>query len=189
MGTRLNSEQGKTLVAFARATLEHRLCGGEKPLVPEDQALMAKAATFVTLNVAGHLRGCIGNLQPVGAIWQGICDNALNAALHDPRFSPLSPEEVARVDLHISILSPPQPLVFASGEELLSKLRPGVDGVILREGRRSATFLPQVWEQLPDAEQFLNHLCRKAGLPEGCWRKGTLEVFVYEVQSFHEERT
>jgi AmmeMemoRadiSam system protein A len=187
MSARLTSEQGKTLVALARATLKHRLCGGEKPQIPEDPALMAQAATFVTLNMAGHLRGCIGNLQPVGATWQGICDNALNAALHDPRFSPLRPEEVERIDLHISILSPPQPLVYASAEELLTKLRPGVDGVILREGRRSATFLPQVWEQLPDAEQFLNHLCRKAGLPEGFWRKGTIEVLVYEVQGFHEE--
>jgi AmmeMemoRadiSam system protein A len=189
MRVRLNGEQGKTLVALARATLKHRLCGAEKPQIPEDQALMAQAATFVTLNVAGHLRGCIGNLQPVGAMWQGICDNALNAALHDPRFSPLRPEEVEQIDLHISILSPPQPLVYASAEELLSKLRPGVDGVILREGRRSATFLPQVWDQLPEAQQFLDHLCRKAGLPEGCWRKGTTEVLVYEVQGFHEERS
>lgn len=188
MGARLNSEQGKSLVALARATLEHRLCGGEKPLIPEDQALMAKAATFVTLHVAGQLRGCIGNLQPVGAMWRGICDNALNAALHDSRFSPVRREEVELIDLHISVLSPPHPLVYASAEELLTKLRPGVDGVILHEGRRSATFLPQVWEQLPDAERFLDHLCRKAGLPEKCWRQGTIEVLVYEVQGFHEER-
>jgi AmmeMemoRadiSam system protein A len=154
MRARLNSEQGKTLMALARATLEHRLCGGEKPQIPEDQALMAQAATFVTLNVAGHLRGCIGNLQPVGAMWQGICDNALNAALHDPRFSPLRPEELEQVDLHISILSPPQPLVYASAEELLSKLRPGVDGVVLREGRRSATFLPRCGSSSPMQSSF-----------------------------------
>ena len=187
MHKRLNNEQGKALLALARATLEGRLQGRGEPLTPVDPGLQQEAATFVTLKKSGQLRGCIGNLQPVGPIWRGIRDNVLNAALHDPRFAPLAPDEVDLVDVHISILSPPSPLTYDCEEALLNELRPGLDGVILRQGRRSATFLPQVWEQLPDPRQFLDQLCRKAGLGSGCWRHNSTEIFVYQVQGFEEE--
>lgn len=187
MQNRLSSEQGRALLALARATLESRLKGKEEPATSEDPGLQEEAATFVTLKKSGGLRGCIGNLQPVGPIWRGIRDNVLNAALHDPRFAPLAPEEVDQVDIHLSILSPPSPLSYGSEEELLIRLRPGLDGVILRQGRRSATFLPQVWEQLSDPRQFLDQLCRKAGLAAGCWRQDTTEILVYQVQGFEEE--
>lgn len=185
---RLSAEQGKALVALARATLQAHLLGSAAPRPPGDPALLREAATFVTLKKAGQLRGCIGNLQPVGPVWRGVRDNALNAALNDPRFSPLTPEELAEIELHLSILTSPQPLAYRSGEDLLNSLRPGVDGVILRQGRRSATFLPQVWQELPDPRRFLDHLCRKAGLAAGCWQSGTVEILVYQVQAFAEDR-
>jgi uncharacterized protein len=188
MGDQLNREQGRLLLALARTTLKHHFALGEAPRKPEDPALSVSSATFVTLKIAGNLRGCIGNLQPVGALWLGICENSINAAFHDGRFSPLRPEELEKVHLDISILSPPQPLEYSDPLALPAKLRPGIDGVIVRDGRRSATFLPQVWQQLSEPEQFLNHLCRKAGLSEQAWRKKILEIKIYQVQCFAEEK-
>jgi AmmeMemoRadiSam system protein A len=184
----LSHEQGRLLLALARTTLEHQLLRGDEPRTPDDPALLSSAATFVTLKIDGNLRGCIGNLQPVGALWEGIRDNAINAAFHDYRFSQLRPEELERVHLDISILSTPQAVLYKDVEALLSQLRPGIDGVIIHDGRRSATFLPQVWQQLPDPEQFLGHLCQKAGLPERAWRDKKLAVEIYQVQCFSEEK-
>jgi AmmeMemoRadiSam system protein A len=188
MNSQLSNEQGRLLLALARTTLKHQLLGGDAPKTPDDPALLSSAATFVTLKIAGNLRGCIGNLQPVGALWQGIRDNAINAAFHDHRFSKLRPEELDKVHLDISILSAPQAVYYQDPEALLAQLRPGIDGVIIRDGWRSATFLPQVWQQLPDPEQFLGHLCQKAGLPERAWRDKKLAVEVYQVQCFSEEK-
>ena len=188
MDTLLSHEQGRLLLALARATLKQRLVGGNVPQAPDDPVLLTSSATFVTLKIAGKLRGCIGNLQPVGLLWEGIRDNAINAAFHDHRFSALRPEELEKVDLDISILSPPQPLAYSDPKELLRQLRPGIDGVIVGDGRHSATFLPQVWQQLPDPQQFLGHLCQKAGLPERAWRDKKLEIHVYQVQCFVEEQ-
>jgi uncharacterized protein len=187
MNSPLSYEQGSQLLVLARATLKHQLFGGEIPKTFDDPALLSSAATFVTLKIAGNLRGCIGNLQPVGALWQGIRDNAINAAFHDHRFSKLRPEELEKVHIDISILSAPQAILYKDPESLLTQLRPGIDGVIIHDGRRSATFLPQVWQQLPDPEEFLGHLCQKAGLPERAWREKKLEVEVYQVQCFSEE--
>ncbi|MDK9706871.1 MAG: AmmeMemoRadiSam system protein A [Desulforhopalus sp.] len=183
----LTEEQGRSLLALARKTLEHQLTGGEAPPQPTDPALLASAATFVTLKLSGRLRGCIGNLQPVGTLWQGIRDNAINAACHDHRFSPLTAAELAKVHIDISVLSAPEPLEYSDSSDLIRKLSPGIDGVIIRDGRRSATFLPQVWQQLPIPEQFLGHLCQKAGLSERAWRDTKLEVQIYHVQCFAEE--
>ncbi len=184
----LTDEQGQVLLELARKTLQYKMDEGTAPASPDDPALSVQAATFVTLKIAGQLRGCIGNLEPVGPLWQGIRDNAINAAFNDYRFSPLSPEELSAVHLDISILSQAQPLAYQDPEELPLKLRPGVDGVILRDGRRSATFLPQVWQQLATAEQFLEHLCLKAGLRGDVWRQKKLEIFTYQVQCFEEEK-
>ena len=183
----LNHDQGNVLLAFARATLQHKLVGGKEPKPPDDPAFSSLSATFVTLKIGDMLRGCIGNLQPVGTLWEGIRANAINAAFHDHRFSALKPEELEKVHLDISILSPPQPLTYTSPEALLAQLRPGVDGVILGDGRRSATFLPQVWQQLPNPQQFLGHLCQKAGLSETAWRDQKLVIHLYQVQCFAEE--
>ena len=150
----LDKRQGQMLLELARNTLEHRLKNGKNPHKPDEPALSQRAAAFVTLKIDGSLRGCIGNLEPVGTLWQGVRDNTLNAAFNDHRFSPLTSDELSAVHLSISILSPPKPLDYKEQEELPSKLRPGIDGVILRDGRRSATFLPQVWQQLPSPNNF-----------------------------------
>ncbi len=183
----LDKNQGENLLKLARKALEEKMQTGTVSLKSEEPGLSVRAAAFVTLKIAGKLRGCIGNLEPVGALWQGVRDNAINAAFHDPRFPPLSPEELPNVHLDISVLTPPMPLEYKDAEELTAKLRPEIDGVTLRDGPRSATFLPQVWRQLPSPEQFLDHLCLKAGLPQHIWRRRKLEIQTYQVQCFEEK--
>ncbi len=186
------SEQGRALVALARRTI------GEKLGVPappdrtlehalEDEALKAKAGTFVTLTMGTELRGCIGSLEARESLVEGVRHNAVNAAFHDPRFPALTRKELDRVHVEVSVLSEPKPLAYTDARDLLDKLRPGVDGLIIRQGFAAATFLPQVWEQLPDKESFLEHLCMKAGLSPDAWRRGSLEVQTYQAQYFEEE--
>jgi len=188
-------EQGQVLVKLARKTVMERL--GLKVAVPEFDSLsvdltdidfQVRRGTFVTLHIDGQLRGCIGNLTARDSILDSIKQNAINAAFHDPRFSPLTIEELDKVDFEISILTEPQPLEYLDSDNLLNKLRVDVDGVILRKGSKSATFLPQVWEQLPQPEDFLSHLCRKAGLSHNAWKKDNPEVLTYQVQYFEEEK-
>ena len=188
MDDMLTAEQGAFLLRLARLAIEEKM--GRKETIPaaEDTALQRKSGTFVTLKIAGQLRGCIGNLEPAGSIADGIQRNALNAAFHDHRFLPLTPEELDQVHIDISILTPASPLSYSDGDDLLRKLRPGIDGIILSHGAAMATFLPQVWEQLPQPEQFLGHLCLKAGLPERAWHDSHPEILVYRVQCFAEER-
>jgi len=190
----LTPEQGAALVTLARRTLTERF---GQLLSPDackdldarlaDQALQTKSGTFVTLKSDNQLRGCIGSLAASASIVDGIRENALNAAFHDPRFPPLKKKELPGVHIEVSVLTEPVPLEYTDAEDLLAKLEPGVDGVIIRKGYASATFLPQVWEQLPQPESFLSHLCMKAGLPAGQWREGGLTVLVYRVQYFEEE--
>jgi uncharacterized protein len=183
----LTVEQGRFLLRVARLTIGKKLGGKEKIPAPADAALQQESGTFVTLKLAGQLRGCIGNLEPAGSIYDGIKKNAINAAFDDYRFSPLTLEELKRVHIDISILTPTSPLFYHDGHDLIRQLRPGIDGVILRHGSAGATFLPQVWEQLPQPEQFLGHLCRKAGLPEKTWHDSHPEILIYQVQCFAEE--
>ena len=188
MADLLTDKQGHILLQLARKTLVQKLSKGTVPSEPDDPALLVKAATFVTLKIDGKLRGCIGNLEPVGSLWEGIRDNAINAAFNDYRFSPLTQDELPTVHLDISILSQPQLLQYDDPEDLPKKLRPGIDGVILRDGHRSATFLPQVWQQLTLPEQFLDHLCLKAGVSQQTWRQKKLSILTYQVQCFEEEK-
>lgn len=186
---RLTREEGEELIALARKTIEAELFGSDTP--PEEgmeisPGLLEKRGTFVTLTVDKGLRGCIGNIIPDDSVTEGVKRNALNAAFGDPRFRPLTAEEWERVRVEISILSDPLPLVYSKPQELLDMLRPGLDGVIIRKGMRQATFLPQVWEQLPEKSEFLTHLCLKAGLDGDAWRKGPLDVLTYDVQAFEE---
>ena len=182
------TEEGRILLAHARRTIALRWGRTDQRAIGEPPpAFQQRGATFVTLKKKGQLRGCIGNLEPVGAIWDGIRDNALNAAFHDYRFSPLKPEEFEEIHIDISLLSPPVSLDYIDGPDLLAKLRPGVDGVILRLGASRATFLPQVWQQLSRPEDFLGQLCRKAGLHETAWRDMHPEIEIYQVQCFAEE--
>jgi MEMO1 family protein len=189
----LSKDQGLALVALARHALmkhfkrpipaEHQ---GQIQAVLADPELQATCGTFVTLKIGGQLRGCIGSLVGHVSLVEGVRANALNAAFHDPRFGPLTAKELDRISIEVSVLTAPQPLAYSDAEDLAARLRPHVDGVTIRKGFASATFLPQVWEQLPEVEIFLSHLCQKAGLPLDAWRKGDLEVETYQVQYFEE---
>lgn len=186
---KLTEEEGKYLLSVARQTIEERLTGQEGQGQPEtfqSPKFSENRGTFVTLTENGALRGCIGHIIPQESMIEGIRENAINAAFKDPRFPPLSEAEWKRVQVEISILTDPTPLVYTDTVDLLNKLRPGVDGLIIKKGFNQATFLPQVWEQLPDRKEFLRHLCLKAGLDRDAWKHDKLEVFVYQAQAFEE---
>jgi AmmeMemoRadiSam system protein A len=191
----LSPEQGQLLVRLARQTLSKHL----SKKIPQDEIDSLKAAltdprfnapcgTFVTLTIEGNLRGCIGNLTSDESMISGVRRNAVNAAIHDPRFLPLSPSELDSVSIEVSILSEPRPMDYRDAADLLKKLQPHIDGVIIRKGVASATFLPQVWEQLPQPQDFLTHLCQKAGLAADAWQHSKLEVSTYQVQYFEEHK-
>lgn len=157
-------ELGDALLGLARAAIAHRLGRGPRPLVPDDARLRARGATFVTLTEDGELRGCIGSLRRSRPLGEDVIANAVAAASEDPRFEPLQADELDKVGVEVSLLSEPEYLEFADEDALLAQLRPHEDGLILFSGCRSATFLPQVWEQLPAPRDFLAALKRKAGL-------------------------
>jgi AmmeMemoRadiSam system protein B/AmmeMemoRadiSam system protein A len=140
---------------------------------------------FVTLTKANQLRGCIGYIEPIKPLYQAIIENARNAALYDNRFSPVRADEIDSLSIEISVLSQPKPLSFKTPVELLKLLRPGIDGVILSSGSHQSTFLPQVWEQLPDKIQFLEHLSIKGGMPKDGWKSASVKI--YSVEHFSEE--
>lgn len=193
MEGRFSEKHGRALVKLARKTIEERLgvaseTSGPKDALLEDPALGQKHGVFVTLTRHGDLRGCIGFLEGRESLKDAVRHNALNAAFNDPRFPPLRAFEAAEVDIEVSILTDPETLEYSGAADLLAKLRPGIDGVIVRSGPHEATFLPQVWGQLPDKEDFLGHLCLKAGLGADAWKRGRLEVLVYQVQHFQEGR-
>ncbi len=191
---RFNQEQGQALVKLARMTITDKLGGGSEdspddnlPMILEQDCFQKHCGTFVTLKIDGKLRGCIGSLTSNETVLAGIRRNALNAAFHDPRFAALSKAELSRTEIEVSILTEPQPLAYRNGPDLIRKLRPHVDGVIIRKGHASATFLPQVWEQIPEPGDFLSHLCLKAGLSAETWQDSELEVLTYQVQYFEED--
>ncbi len=185
----LSYKQQQKLLNLARETISCKVNNREDlPAEDQDPVFFKKMATFVTLKISGKLRGCIGNLQPVSTLWDGVKSNAINAAFNDHRFPPLTAEELAAVEIDISVLSLPEPLEYSNCLDLEDKLRPGVDGVILQDGVNGATFLPQVWEQLPSVDLFLGHLCRKAGLAETAWRERPLYIQTYQVLCFHEDK-
>jgi AmmeMemoRadiSam system protein A len=187
--SKLNESEGKQLLSLARKTIEERLYNqGEAKMDLEDSSKFhEKRGTFVTLTKQGNLRGCIGHIIPQDSLLEDVRANAINAAFQDPRFRPVSKEEWNNVRIEISILTHPKPLPYSSVEGLLEKLRPHTDGVIIRKSYHQAVFLPQVWEQLPNKEDFLAHLCLKAGLTADAWKKGDLEVSIFQVQAFEEE--
>lgn len=185
----MNIEQKKSLLQLARQTLEYYFATKERMLIEVDDLddeLTQKRGTFVTLTKGGELRGCIGHIEAIQEIYKDIIDNALSAAFGDHRFRPLEEEELAEVKIEISILSRPVELKYTSADDLLAQLVPLHDGVIIELGRNGATYLPQVWEDLPDKSGFLTSLCEKAGLDPDEWRKGKLKVSVYEAEVFSE---
>ena len=183
---KLCEEEHILLRKLAHESVEYGLQHGDT--LPVDTAryprpLREPGASFVTLQKNGELRGCIGSLEAHRPLVEDVVHNAYAAAFSDPRFPPLSERELADVDFHISILTPAVPIDFNSEADLLRQLRPGIDGLVLEDGIHRGTFLPSVWEQLPDAEQFLQHLKLKAGLPPNYW-SDTLKVSRYTTESF-----
>ncbi len=183
----LSAKQGGDLLQLARQTIAEKLGVATDTVLSQDSAFDAEYGTFVTLKIKGALRGCIGNLLPSGSVAEGVKRNAISAAFHDTRFSPLTSQEFENVEIDISVLSQPKTLEYRDGADLVTKLRPGIDGVILKLGGAAATFLPQVWDQLPSPELFLGHLCRKAGLADTAWQDSHPEIEIYQVQCFEEE--
>ena len=158
----------------------------EKDVPPK---LTEKKACFVTLTKDGALRGCIGHLTAMEPLYRAVVENARNAALRDPRFTPVESGELDKIKIEISVLTEPQPLAFSSPDDLLSKLHPNEDGVLLHIGPRTATFLPQVWAQIPDKVKVLEHLSQKAGCEPSAWRGKDVSVSTYHVECFEEEHT
>jgi AmmeMemoRadiSam system protein A len=184
----ISASARKTLLEIARKSILYGLETGSAPLLdafsfPDE--LQAQRASFVTLHLAGELRGCIGHLEAFQALVVDVSDNAFAAAFRDPRFPPLSQQEYEPLQVHISVLTPPEPLAFESEADLLSRIRPGIDGLILEDGPFRGTFLPSVWESLPQPDEFLRQLKRKAGLPADHW-SDQLHIFRYETESFGE---
>lgn len=190
MNQPLSDEERLILLKLAREALEQGV--RHQPLRPLDlrslpPRLSEPGASFVTLTRRGELRGCVGTLEAYQPLAEDVREHAVAAALHDYRFPPVTPDELAEIKIEISRLTRPIPLEYSKPEELPALLRPGVDGVVLRDGLRRATFLPQVWEKLPDAEHFLSNLCLKMGVEANYWRYKKLQVATYQVEEFHEE--
>ncbi|MFA4968344.1 MAG: AmmeMemoRadiSam system protein B [Sulfuritalea sp.] len=178
------SDLGPALLVRARNAIAAKL---KQPVQaePAHPALSQPGATFVTLTQKGQLRGCIGSLQAHRALDQDVRANAVAAAFSDPRFPPLTLAELPHTRVEVSLLTVPQPMKFSDEADAIRQLRPHVDGVIFIAGQRRGTFLPQVWEQLPDPRQFLAHLKQKAGLPANYW-SSEVELQRYEVQKWKE---
>jgi AmmeMemoRadiSam system protein A len=189
MNDKLTPEEKQTLLNIARQSLELAVRGEKLP--PLDEAtltpgLRESGASFVTLTIHGNLRGCIGALEPYQLLAMDVREHAIAAALEDPRFPPVQPKELNQVEIEVSRLTIPHRLEYKDADDLLAKLNPKVDGVILQDGWHRATFLPQVWEKIPDKAEFLAELCYKMGSPPNTWRNKHLEVLIYEVEEFHE---
>ncbi len=185
----LNKTEQEILSKIAREALEKSVRGEKLPEVKLEKlppSLQADGASFVTLTKNDRLRGCIGTLQAYQPLAEDVQEHAVAAALQDFRFPNVQTAELPQIDIEVSVLSPRQPLHYDGADDLVRKIRPGVDGVVLQDGLRKATFLPQVWEKLPKPEDFLSQLCLKMGTPGDLWRDKPLQVFTYQVQEFHE---
>lgn len=205
-GFRYSEKQGKLLVLLARVTIATHLgMGFEKAGLEKigldrvgldkiratDFELQLKQAVFgrkqgvfVTLHLDGQLRGCMGSLASDESVRKGVEHNAVNAAFNDPRFSALTAAEFVRVDVEVSVLTRPEPFLVQTPEAIVLELVPARDGVVIQKGTARATFLPQVWEQLPEVSDFLSHLCIKAGLAPDEWTRPGIEFCTYTVQHF-----
>jgi len=178
-------DAGPVLTGLARAAIEQRLDLRDDLVADRPEWLREPGASFVTLTLDGRLRGCIGSLVAHRPLGQDVASNAQAAAFADPRFRPLRAADVDLVRVEVSVLGPSEPIVFTDRADALRQLRPGVDGVILDAGWHRATFLPQVWDELPDPDEFLRHLLAKADLPPDRW-DATIRLARYGVTAFAE---
>lgn len=187
----LTLEERRLLLTLARRAIEaavtdHVIVLPDESTLPE--RLLQPGASFVTLTTRsdGELRGCTGSMEATEPLAINVCYCAVQTALYDYRFPPVSADELAELEIEISVLTEPQPLEYTSPEELLRVLDEAKPGVLIQRGVHRATFLPQVWERLPDAPTFLAHLCLKAGLPADDYLRPGLQVFTYQVEKFTE---
>ncbi|MFP5344527.1 MAG: AmmeMemoRadiSam system protein A [Gammaproteobacteria bacterium] len=180
----MSSDRGPVLLKLARASLREAL--GEMPAaVSTEDWLREHGACFVTLTQYGKLRGCIGTLEAHRPLIEDVRANAHAAALHDPRFAPLAPYELTHTRIEVSLLSDMEPVVCEDQADLCAQLRPHLDGVALRYGARRGTFLPQVWQHLPEPEDFVRELKHKAGLAPGFW-SDEIKIYRYSVTKWRE---
>ncbi len=185
----MKDDERSLLLKIARQALIDGVNGRALPSLELDQLsprLRELGASFVTLTCKDQLRGCVGSIEPLQPLAEDVRHQAIAAALQDYRFPPVSADELPGIHISISVLTKPVLLEYKSPEDLLSKLRPGIDGVILKHGLQRATFLPQVWEKIPDVELFLSMLCQKMGAPSNLWRIKHLQVLTYQVEEIHE---
>lgn len=181
-----NQAEKKFILQLAHQSIEHYFNSREilsiQPTQLPSQQLKERRACFVTLELNGNLRGCVGHLESVQPLYLDIIDNAVFAAFQDTRFYPLTEVEFKNIDIEVSVLTVPEPLEFIDWQELAKKLRPNLDGVIIQRGIHGATYLPQVWENLPAKDEFLSSLCLKAGLAADDWQKSGMKVWTYQVE-------
>ncbi len=185
----LTIQEKKYLLRLAREALVMGVRGD--PLTDIDSSFMTPkliqlGATFVTLTRDKELRGCIGSLEATRPLAEDVRVHAVAAALEDYRFPPVQEDELPLILIEISRLSTPNKIIYQDPNEVLSQIRPGIDGVIIKKGVRRATFLPQVWEKVPEVETFMEMLCRKMGAASDCWRASNVEIFTYQVEKFKE---
>jgi AmmeMemoRadiSam system protein A len=184
MSERLSAEEQRMLLEIAREAITQAVRGARAPSVDLSQLpprLREKGASFVTLlGPEGELRGCIGTVEAHSPLAHDVQRNAVSSALRDPRFFPVTVDELDGLQIELSILTPPQRLDYDGPDDLLAKVRPGIDGVIIEKDWRRATLLPSVWEKIPDPVQFLSTLCLKAGLSQDEWRMPGMTVHVYQ---------
>ena len=181
-------KERRLLLELAKRSVEAAVNGGSLPKASPQHTpdkLLQPKGCFITLRREGKLRGCIGQIFPSSALCEAIIHNARNAATNDPRFPQIQPDELDRIEIEISILTEPQSLQFNSAEELLEKLSPHTDGVVLQIGERSVTFLPQVWANFPNKVAFMESLSKKANCEPKAWRNPGTSVSVYRTESFH----
>ncbi len=187
----LSSDERAILLKLAREALECGVRGETLPPLDLESlppCLSQPGATFITLTRHGELRGCIGALEARLPLAEDVREHAIAAALEDYRFPPVGTGELPDIDIEISRLTPPTPLPSADPQDLIERLCPHQDGVILKSGFRRATFLPQVWEKIPDPALFLSYLCQKMGASPDLWQRQKLEVYIYHVEEFHSEK-
>ena len=191
MSDKLNDKEKRVLFDLAREAIAQAVRGDK--VAPVDlsalpERLRRYGACVVTLRSPdGELRGCIGSVEAHAPLAHDVQRNAVGSALRDPRFPPVAPPELEGLQIELSILTPPKPLDFDGPDELLDRIRPGVDGIIIQKGWQRATLLPSVWEKIPDPIRFLSTLCLKAGLPTDEWRRPGMDVYVYQATKVAEE--
>lgn len=188
----LTPAEEKQLLQVARTTLETAVHTGleeEEPALPPlefSERLLEEGASFVTVRVDGALRGCVGSPRPRGSLVMDVARNATRAALTDPRFKPIGPDELPGVEIEISILTEPAAIRYDDSTDLISRIRPCIDGVLIVHGFQRALLLPQTWDRFCDPADFMAVLCQKAGLHADAWLGGELDVYTFQVHTISE---